>query len=179
MKIDFPRTYKNSALGCKFFKFFRIRAITEFKRDSLLYWGLLQICLVFSASGYSTVIPVASIVEIIVSDNGPGIPTDILSKVFDPFFTTSEPSQGVGLGLYIVQEILHEHDGCLAIVSKIDLRSGSKTDYILNFKLDSDKESSDEINKYIKDYTKESMMLNVTAMDKGKILNFSFNLTMK
>lgn len=67
----------------------------------------------------------------------------------------------------------------LYIVSKIDLRSGNKTDYILNFKLDSDKESSDEINKYLKDYAKESMMLNVTAMDKGKVLNFSFNLTMK
>ncbi len=57
-------------------------------------------------------------VEILVSDDGPGIPRDNLSKVLDPFFTTSEPSQGVGLGLFIVQEIVQEHDGCLAIASR-------------------------------------------------------------
>jgi two-component system, NtrC family, sensor kinase len=57
-------------------------------------------------------------VEILVVDDGPGIPTQQLSKVFDPFFTTSDPGQGVGLGLYIVQEIVREHDGCLAIASR-------------------------------------------------------------
>jgi two-component system NtrC family sensor kinase len=57
-------------------------------------------------------------VEILVTDNGPGIPHKILSKVFDPFFTTSEPGHGAGLGLYIVQEIISEHDGCLAITSE-------------------------------------------------------------
>ncbi|MFV9614763.1 MAG: sensor histidine kinase [Gammaproteobacteria bacterium] len=61
-------------------------------------------------------------VEILVADDGPGIPAELLAKVFDPFFTTSEPghgaSHGVGLGLYIVQEIVREHDGCLAITSK-------------------------------------------------------------
>ncbi|MEW8149557.1 MAG: ATP-binding protein [Candidatus Thiodiazotropha endolucinida] len=57
-------------------------------------------------------------VEILVTDDGPGISTENLAKVFDPFFTTSEPGQGVGLGLFIVQEIAREHDGCLAIASK-------------------------------------------------------------
>ncbi|QYZ65235.1 MAG: hypothetical protein OI74_07955 [Gammaproteobacteria bacterium (ex Lamellibrachia satsuma)] len=57
-------------------------------------------------------------VEILVADDGPGIPVERLSKVFDPFFTTSEPGQGVGLGLFIVQEIVREHDGCLAIASR-------------------------------------------------------------
>ncbi len=57
-------------------------------------------------------------VRILVSDDGPGIPVENLSKVFDPFFTTSDPGQGVGLGLFIVQEIVREHDGCLAIVSR-------------------------------------------------------------
>ena len=57
-------------------------------------------------------------VEILVGDDGPGIPEQDLSKVFDPFFTTSEPGKGVGLGLFIVQEIVREHDGCLAIASR-------------------------------------------------------------
>ena len=57
-------------------------------------------------------------VEILVADDGPGIPGNSISKIFDPFFTTSEPGHGAGLGLYIVQEIVREHDGCLAIASK-------------------------------------------------------------
>lgn len=63
-----------------------------------------------------------SFVEILVADDGPGISSESLAKVFDPFFTTSEPGRGdghgTGLGLYIVQEIVREHDGCLAISSQ-------------------------------------------------------------
>jgi len=69
----------------------------------------------------------SSFIEILVSDNGPGIPADNLSKIFDPFFTTNEPGYGAGLGLYIVQEIMQEHDGCLAIAS----RPGKGTQVIL------------------------------------------------
>jgi signal transduction histidine kinase len=57
------------------------------------------------------------LVEIHVSDTGPGIAPQNLPKVFDPFYTTSEPGQGTGLGLFIVHEIVREHDGCLAIHS--------------------------------------------------------------
>lgn len=57
-------------------------------------------------------------IEILVTDDGPGIPTESLPKVFDPFFTTSESGHGVGLGLFIVQEIVREHDGCLAITAR-------------------------------------------------------------
>ncbi|MEJ2322492.1 MAG: HAMP domain-containing sensor histidine kinase [Gammaproteobacteria bacterium] len=55
--------------------------------------------------------------EIRVTDTGPGIAPENLPKVFDPFYTTSEPGQGTGLGLFIVHEIVREHDGCLAIHS--------------------------------------------------------------
>jgi two-component system NtrC family sensor kinase len=58
------------------------------------------------------------LVEIVFSDDGPGIPGKNLSRVFDPFFSTNEPGHGVGLGLYIVHEIVREHDGCLAIASQ-------------------------------------------------------------
>jgi len=57
-------------------------------------------------------------IKIVVADNGPGISSENLSKVFDPFFTTDEPGHGAGLGLFIVQEIVGEHNGCLAITSK-------------------------------------------------------------
>ncbi|TCS72372.1 HAMP domain-containing protein [Sulfuritortus calidifontis] len=57
----------------------------------------------------------APLVVITVADNGPGIPADLLPRVFDPFFTTREPGHGVGLGLYIVEEIIQEHGGCIAV----------------------------------------------------------------
>ncbi len=59
-----------------------------------------------------------NMVEIIIEDNGPGIPGETLPRVFEPFYTTREPGHGMGLGLYIVQEIIQEHGGCIAIASQ-------------------------------------------------------------
>lgn len=56
-------------------------------------------------------------VVIAVSDDGSGIRHEDLTMVFDPFFTTRAPGQGVGLGLYIVEEIAQEHGGCVAAAS--------------------------------------------------------------
>ena len=57
-------------------------------------------------------------IDIQVRDTGPGIPADALSKIFDPFFTTKDVGKGSGLGLYIVHEIIEEHDGCIAVDSE-------------------------------------------------------------
>jgi len=57
-------------------------------------------------------------VDIEIRDTGEGIPTELLSKVFDPFFTTKDVGKGSGLGLFIVHEIIEEHDGCLAVDSE-------------------------------------------------------------
>jgi signal transduction histidine kinase len=47
--------------------------------------------------------------RISVTDNGPGIPGDVLPKLFRPFFTTK--AQGTGLGLAVVQKIIVQHGG--------------------------------------------------------------------
>ncbi|MBI3592599.1 MAG: HAMP domain-containing histidine kinase [Nitrospirae bacterium] len=57
-------------------------------------------------------------VDIEIRDTGPGIPHDLVSKVFDPFFTTKDVGKGSGLGLFIVHEIIEEHDGCIAVDSE-------------------------------------------------------------
>ena len=44
-----------------------------------------------------------------VIDDGPGMPTDVAEKIFNPFFTTK--AQGSGLGLAIVRKIIDAHDG--------------------------------------------------------------------
>ncbi|HQD35988.1 MAG TPA: ATP-binding protein [Thermodesulfovibrio thiophilus] len=54
-----------------------------------------------------------------VQDNGPGIPPEILSKIFEPFFTTKE-SKGSGLGLFITQELIRDHEGCICVDSVAD-----------------------------------------------------------
>ena len=50
-------------------------------------------------------------VDVMIRDNGPGIPEEHRSKVFDPFFSTKGPDDGEGLGLYIVRQIVSRHGG--------------------------------------------------------------------
>ncbi len=57
-------------------------------------------------------------VDIEIRDSGSGIPLDIVPKIFDPFFTTKDVGKGSGLGLFIVHEIVEEHDGCIAVDSE-------------------------------------------------------------
>jgi signal transduction histidine kinase len=55
----------------------------------------------------------APLVKLWVRDNGPGIPADVLPKIFQPYFTTKGPRQGTGLGLNIVQRLIKEGSGAL------------------------------------------------------------------
>lgn len=52
-------------------------------------------------------------VELQVRDNGPGIPDEVLPKIWTPFFTTR--AQGTGLGLPFVREIVSEHHGSISV----------------------------------------------------------------
>jgi signal transduction histidine kinase len=54
-------------------------------------------------------------VETTVMDNGPGISSHDLPKVFDPFFT--KRAEGTGLGLTIVHRIIDEHEGHIEVES--------------------------------------------------------------
>jgi PAS domain S-box-containing protein len=59
-----------------------------------------------------------SLAEIIISDNGQGIPDEILPKITDPFFTTKNPKEGTGLGLFITYAIIQEHNGTISFKSE-------------------------------------------------------------
>lgn len=51
--------------------------------------------------------------EVTVEDNGPGIPSENIPQIFNPFFTTNE--EGLGLGLTICRSIVEAHGGRIAI----------------------------------------------------------------
>jgi C4-dicarboxylate-specific signal transduction histidine kinase len=51
-----------------------------------------------------------------VRDNGPGIPPELESLVFEPFITSKGEKGGTGLGLFIVQTIIEEHQGCISLI---------------------------------------------------------------
>jgi signal transduction histidine kinase len=55
----------------------------------------------------------APLVEVAVRDTGPGIPPEIVPKVFQAYFTTKGQRQGTGLGLNIVQRLVREAKGAL------------------------------------------------------------------
>ena len=58
-------------------------------------------------------------IEIRITDNGNGIPQNIVDKIFQPFFTTKPTGQGTGLGLSLAYDIItKEHNGTIKVESK-------------------------------------------------------------
>lgn len=70
-------------------------------------------------------------VNVSIIDDGPGIPADILTRIFDPFFTTKEMGKGTGMGLEVVQRIVHQHDGSIKVNS-----APGHTEFMVCFPID-------------------------------------------
>ncbi len=71
-------------------------------------------------------------VKITVSDNGPGIPKNMIDKIFLPFFTTKPTGHGsTGLGLSLSYDIIAAHEGEI----KVETKEGEGTEFIVSLPL--------------------------------------------
>lgn len=88
-------------------------------------------------SGYKPLVTVSvekvkNKAKITVSDNGMGIPEDVISKIFQPFFTTKPTGQGTGLGLSLSYDIITKGHGGEIIVNS---KEGEGTQFIITLPL--------------------------------------------
>ncbi|MHB8171637.1 MAG: two-component system sensor histidine kinase NtrB [Thermincolia bacterium] len=70
-------------------------------------------------------------ISLIIRDDGPGIPENLLSKIFNPFVTTK--AEGTGLGLAVTKRIVESHGGTIEVESQI----GSGTVFIIEIPVNS------------------------------------------
>jgi len=71
-------------------------------------------------------------IEIVVSDNGNGIPQNIIDKIFQPFFTTKPTGEGTGLGLSLAYDIItKEHNGTI----KAESKEGEGSEFVIQLPL--------------------------------------------
>jgi two-component system, cell cycle sensor histidine kinase and response regulator CckA len=70
-------------------------------------------------SSPSSELPAGNWVHVLVADTGHGIPPEIMSHIWEPFFTTKPVGQGTGLGLSQVYGIIKQHDGAIDVASQV------------------------------------------------------------
>ena len=69
------------------------------------------------ASAISDNITTGSYIMLSVSDTGPGIPQNIMKRIFDPYFTTKGNGEGTGLGLSVVYGVIKNNKGSVKVKS--------------------------------------------------------------
>ena len=79
--------------------------------DAMPHGGTLLLSTGFSENGRA--------IEILVRDDGAGIPAEILPTIFEPFVTTKDRTHGTGLGLAVSRSIIERHSGKISIQSEV------------------------------------------------------------
>jgi signal transduction histidine kinase len=75
-------------------------------------------------------------IQIEVRDNGPGIPSEIMSRIFDPFFTTKDAVHGVGLGLFVAEGLVRTAGGRITAGRVSAVSAGGNQDHGAWFRID-------------------------------------------
>ncbi|MGP1272122.1 MAG: sensor histidine kinase [Phycisphaerales bacterium] len=72
----------------------------------------------------------SSWVAVTVTDDGPGIDPDLIERIFEPFVSSRLDARGTGLGLAVVQGIVHEHGGVIVATNRPE-RAGAVFEFVL------------------------------------------------
>ena len=101
-------------------------------------------------------------VVISVTDDGQGIPKEMVHNIFDPFFTTKEQGKGTGLGLSVVYGIMQNHDGNIRVQSG----EGIGTTISLYFPFSHEKVGEGRVNEL----PKANKVLKILFLDDEEVL---------
>ena len=74
-------------------------------------------------------------IRLVLENDGPPVPAEHLTRIFDPLFTTKEPGQGTGLGLSICYGIIREHGGTITVENG----PGKGVAFIIDLPIDGDR----------------------------------------
>jgi len=99
------------------------RTISRYKYAASIDWHrLLDNAVKYGKAANMTIQTTPKTIEVIIDDEGPGIPEQELSRVFEPFYrleeSRSRETGGVGLGLAIAQSIVQAHRGELVLSNR-------------------------------------------------------------
>ena len=87
-------------------------------QDGVLHFSLDRYRLLAGENPPMSDLPVGEWIKITVKDTGVGIPPEVMSHIFEPFYTTKPVGQGTGLGLAQVYGIIKQHEGFIDVSSQ-------------------------------------------------------------
>ncbi len=96
-----PEKHSVKITGCRLPQPLELDGIVDGREERLI-----------NREGFKNIAPLLSLT---VTDTGPGIPAEILPRIFDPYFTTKSANQGTGLGLNVVQRLTREAKAALHV----------------------------------------------------------------
>lgn len=83
-------------------------------------------------------------IRITVKDTGLGIKKELMTKIFNPFFSTKEPGEGTGMGLSVVHGIIKKHKGWINVSSELDIGTTFYIYLLANFETNLVEEKNSE-----------------------------------
>ena len=116
-----------------------------------------------------------------VEDTGTGMTSEVLSKLFDPYFTTKKDGKGTGLGLSVVRGIVEKHNGMINVSSELNV--GSTFTVFLPILDEVPLNSTDELNEFAPMGTEHIMVVDdelpIIQLEKDLLENLGYQVTTK
>ena len=69
-------------------------------------------------------------VNVEIADTGPGIPPEILQRLFTPFFTTKGEGKGTGLGLFVIKRLVERNEGTISVDSTVGVGTTFRLEFL-------------------------------------------------